>query len=1029
MKKTLSQRFFLPLCLLTLFGILGGNHAWAAVGDVFYTLNCPKSTSNNAYATYYNVSISGITWNAPGNQSLGNYWRIGGKSLSSVDRTITAKNAMGSAISKVTLNHNGISNANLKVNSISLTIASDADFTTNVETVTITSPSISVSTAGSFDFTPDGGSWAKDSYYQLTINVTNTVGKNYGLDITSLVFYEGESAASKISFPENSDKEMYADEIASFVSPVLQGAKSTDVITYVSSNEALATVASDGTVSIAEGVIGTAKITATGVDASSVSIGSDSYTITVNPCNIKQIKSLVTGTSSSTANSFKAKFTNAKVTYVNGSNAFLQDDEAGILIYNGSHGLNAGDCFNGEVTGTAFKYNGLREINSFVFSAATKTTVEVPAPTEVTLKALSENFDDYENMYCVVKEVTADGNISASGSSCTISQVVEGTQYTANLYASAAINVTSGNKYDIIVFPGVNSSKTPTDQLRCWTDDHITKVSGTQEMPTAAFGSSSYTMEIGESKDLTFETNSDGEITYTFVPSTGLTLTKTEAGVKVEAAATGTYTITASVAETALFTSTSVDCQLTVSKKDPAAAFSATSYQVEYNGDITLPFSQSGDGEVSYSVSPSDENIVFEKVAEGCYVVVGTTPGTYTVTATVAETTTYQESTATCELKVVAPAANISPKVVYRKVTSTDDIVDGGVYLLFCESKGEAMSDITEATKYRISSVTATFSTDANGVHYYEGDVNVTDKPYEITVQRASNGTYNLLHANGKYINGKSDTDLGFSDTGSAGWSFYFVPETGNVQISNTEKDGNYLQRNGTNKYFKNYAGGQSTSQLYQKVGEISVAKAVDGYSTYVADFAYVMPAELKGYAVALAAKEDAIITELAYDAEAEVPSLTPLLIKTSETYGEENVKTYYPAVLNKPVSAYSEDNYLEYQRAADGATTKTLKSGSVYYYKLTRNSEGKAGFYWGATNGAAFAMTKGSTAYLTVPQSMVLPIQGFVIDGNGETTGIDTVESETEKAAVYNLQGIRMTGAKLPKGVYISNGKKFMVK
>ena len=29
MKKTLSQRFFLPLCLLTLFGILGGNRAWA----------------------------------------------------------------------------------------------------------------------------------------------------------------------------------------------------------------------------------------------------------------------------------------------------------------------------------------------------------------------------------------------------------------------------------------------------------------------------------------------------------------------------------------------------------------------------------------------------------------------------------------------------------------------------------------------------------------------------------------------------------------------------------------------------------------------------------------------------------------------------------------------------------------------------------------------------------------------------------------------------------------------------------------
>lgn len=1010
MKKTLSQRFFLPLCLLTLFGILGGNHAWAEAVTATITF----SSSN--------VKISGDS--VTGDDSQGNTWQI---------------TTVGTSYFTSSKDYCQIGSSSKPATSITFTTTLSSDVTVKNFSAKFggfksTAGNISLmvgdtevgagSLKASSDVTVTSTSGAAGKVLKVTVtNIAKGV-KCYNISVTY------EQAASKISFPENSDKEMYADEISSFVSPVLQGAESTDVITYVSSNEALATVASDGTVSIAKGVIGTAKITATGVDASSVSIGSDSYTITVNPCNIKQIKSLVTGTSSSTANSFKAKFTNAKVTYVNGNNAFLQDDEAGILIYKGSHGLNAGDCFNGEVKGTTFKYNGLREINSFDFSAATKTRVE-PAPTEVTLKALSENFDDYENMYCVVKEVTADGNISASGSSCTISQVVGGTEYTANLYASAAINVTSGNKYDIIVFPGVNSSKTPTDQLRCWTDDHITEVSGTQEMPTAAFGSSSYTMEIGESKDLTFETNSDGEITYTFVPSTGLTLTKTETGVKVEAAATGTYTITASVAETALFTSTSVDCQLTVTKKDPAAAFSATSYQVEYNGDITLPFSQSGDGEVSYSVSPSDEKIVFEKVTEGCYVVVGTTPGTYTVTATVAETVTYQESTATCELKVVAPAANISPKVVYRKVTSTDDIVDGGVYLLFCESKGEAMSDISDASKYRISSVAATFSTDANGVTYYEGDVNVTGKPYEITVQRASDGTYNLLHANGKYINGKNNsTDLGFSVTGSAGWSFYFVPETGNVQISNTEKAGNYLQRNGDYNYFKNYAGGQSTSQLYQKVGEISVAKAVDGYSTYVADFAYVMPAELKGYAVALAAKEDAIITELAYDAEAEVPSLTPLLIKTSETYGEEeNVKTYYPAVLNKEVSAYSEDNYLEYQRAADGATTKTMKSGSVYYYKLTRNSEGKAGFYWGATNGAAFAMTKGSTAYLTVPQSMVLPIQGFVIDGNGETTGIDTVESETEKAAVYNLQGIRMTGAKLPKGVYISNGKKFMVK
>ncbi|MGN1243802.1 MAG: hypothetical protein ACI4TQ_01215, partial [Alloprevotella sp.] len=202
MKKTFLQRFFLPLCLLTLFGMLGGSHAWAAVGDVFYTLTCSKVNNNSTYADYYNVTVSGMTWNAPGNQTLGDYWRIGGKSLSAVDRTITGKTAMGSAISKVTLNHSGVSNTNLKVNSISLTVASDANFTADVKTVSISSPS--VSSKGSLDFTPTGGSWAKDSYYKITINLTNSNSKNYGLDVTSVVFYEVASTSPAINVSSTS---------------------------------------------------------------------------------------------------------------------------------------------------------------------------------------------------------------------------------------------------------------------------------------------------------------------------------------------------------------------------------------------------------------------------------------------------------------------------------------------------------------------------------------------------------------------------------------------------------------------------------------------------------------------------------------------------------------------------------------------------------------------------------------------------------------------------------------------------------
>ena len=107
---------------------------------------------------------------------------------------------------------------------------------------------------------------------------------------------------------------------------------------------------------------------------------------------------------------------------------------------------------------------------------------------------------------------------------------------------------------------------------------------------------------------------------------------------------------------------------------------------------------------------------------------------------------------------------------------------------------------------------------------------------------------------------------------------------------------------------------------------------------------------------------------------------------------------------------------------------TKSMKTGNVYYYKLAINKDTKVvGFYWGADEGAAFQMTKPSTAYLTVPQTM--SVQGFVLNlEEGEPTGITTVATD-ENAPIYNLQGIRMNGKNLPKGIYIQGGKKFMVK
>lgn len=54
-----------------------------------------------------------------------------------------------------------------------------------------------------------------------------------------------------------------------------------------------------------------------------------------------------------------------------------------------------------------------------------------------------------------------------------------------------------------------------------------------------------------------------------------------------------------------------------------------------------------------------------------------------------------------------------------------------------------------------------------------------------------------------------------------------------------------------------------------------------------------------------------------------------------------------------------------------------------------------------------------------------------FSIDFDGDVTAINAVEKNAvvDNGEVYNLQGVRMTGGNLPKGIYVKNGKKFVIK
>lgn len=182
--------------LLTLLTLLLAAALSPALAEetLFYTLT-PATGSNNSYASNCDVTISGITWNITGN-SQEIPWRIGGKSLSSVDRKVYSKTAMGSAISKIEVELGTASS--ITINSITLEVASNASFGTILNTVTKTSGLTANSTQ---TFTPSSGTeWATGAYYRFTFNVTVSGTSNKFVQLVSAKFYADSGSSTTTTY-------------------------------------------------------------------------------------------------------------------------------------------------------------------------------------------------------------------------------------------------------------------------------------------------------------------------------------------------------------------------------------------------------------------------------------------------------------------------------------------------------------------------------------------------------------------------------------------------------------------------------------------------------------------------------------------------------------------------------------------------------------------------------------------------------------------------------------------------------------
>ena len=145
-----------------------------------YTLDGTLTGGTNGYATESEITQNGITWMVEGN-TTSTPWRIGGKSLTNVDRKIYNTTKLEMDVEKIDITH-GTADA-ITVNSMTVIVASDAAFSSVVSTLTPTFAANGTVTVNK----PAGANWS-NCFYKIVYNVTVTETSNKFIQFKGATF-------------------------------------------------------------------------------------------------------------------------------------------------------------------------------------------------------------------------------------------------------------------------------------------------------------------------------------------------------------------------------------------------------------------------------------------------------------------------------------------------------------------------------------------------------------------------------------------------------------------------------------------------------------------------------------------------------------------------------------------------------------------------------------------------------------------------------------------------------------------------
>lgn len=175
------------------------------------------------------------------------------------------------------------------------------------------------------------------------------------------------------------------------------------------------------------------------------------------------------------------------------------------------------------------------------------------------------------------------------------------------------------------------------------------------------------------------------------------------------------------------------------------------------------------------------------------------------------------------------------------------------------------------------------------------------------------------------------------------------------------------------------------------------------GAATLVLPYETTIPEGVKAYTLTYTGGDATTATEVT----GKIPANTPVLINAKAgdyTFNATETQTTKAA---SPVSGALTGVWAE-ASVPEGAYVLQNQNGTIAFYKVSGSD----------------VKCPANSAYLTASASA----KALSINYRGSTTGISHIAENKTDGEVYNLQGVRVKGS-LKKGVYIQNGKKFVVK